>query len=473
MLQEQSRLFQRILFFADFALVTLAWGAAYFTRFAVLPSLAPFAERLPWLVPAEHVPFSQYVWLLPWVLIAASLVFYFSGLYAPDRALRFLRLAYSAVRAALLALIGVAALLMFYKAVYVSRLFLGLFGLYSVLAMVGLRFLLYAWLRRQRARGRFRKRVLIVGKGTVGKRLAAAFQQYPWMGLEVVGFADDGVLNALGRTSDVAELVDRYQAEGQPIDYVYIALPLSAADRIEQIVGDLATRLPHVCLAPDLFSFTVLNARVSDVDGLPVIHLIDEVPLRLAWVAKRLMDIGLSAAFLIVASPLLLLIALAVKLSSPGPVFYRQQRMSLNGQTFDMLKFRSMPVNAEAATGAVWAQKGEQRATPLGAFLRRSSLDELPQFINVLKGDMSIVGPRPERPVFVDQFKDQIPRYMLKHKVPAGITGWAQVNGWRGSTSLEKRIEYDLYYIQHWSLKLDFKIMLMTLWKGFVNENAY
>jgi putative colanic acid biosysnthesis UDP-glucose lipid carrier transferase len=162
-----------------------------------------------------------------------------------------------------------------------------------------------------------------------------------------------------------------------------------------------------------------------------------------------------------------------VKLSSPGPVFYRQQRMGLNGKTFDMLKFRSMPVDAESGTGAVWAQPGERRATPVGAFLRRTSLDELPQFINVLLGDMSVVGPRPERPVFIEEFKERVPHYMLRHKVKAGITGWAQVNGWRGNTSIEKRIEYDLYYIQNWSLSLDLKIMWMTLWKGFVHENAY
>ena len=184
-------------------------------------------------------------------------------------------------------------------------------------------------------------------------------------------------------------------------------------------------------------------------------------------------DVAFSAGVLLLLSPILAALAVGVKLSSPGPVFYRQERLSLNGQRFWMLKFRSMPVDAEAGTGAVWARAGEVRATRFGAFLRRTSLDELPQFFNVLRGEMSVVGPRPERPVFVEQFRNEVPRYMLKHKVPAGITGWAQVHGWRGSTSLEKRIEYDLYYIQNWSLRLDLKIMVMTVWKGFVHRNAY
>ncbi len=473
MLQEQSRLFQRVLFFADFGLVALAWAAAYFTRFGLFPLLAPLAPGAGWLTPAEWVEFSRYLWLLPWVLIAASLVFYFSGLYAPDRALRFLRLSYTALKAGALALVGVAALLSFYRAFSVSRLFMGLFGLYTVAFLVGLRFVLYFWLKRQRARGRFRRRVLIVGGGAVGKRLARSFRQYPWMGLEVVGFADDDPARAaLCSVADVPALVDRYQAEGLPIDHVYLALPLSAADQIAGLVDALSTRLAHVSLAPDLFGLTVLNARVSDVDGLPIIHLIDEVPLRLAWVAKRGLDIALSALFLLAISPVFGAIALAVRLGSPGPIFYRQQRMSLNGHTFDMLKFRSMRTD-QAGDVNVLTAPGDPRVTRVGAFLRRTSLDELPQFINVLRGDMSIVGPRPERTWVVEELRGEIPHYILKHKVPAGITGWAQVNGWRGNTSLEKRIEYDLYYIQNWSLKLDFKIMVMTVWKGFVSENAY
>jgi exopolysaccharide biosynthesis polyprenyl glycosylphosphotransferase len=176
---------------------------------------------------------------------------------------------------------------------------------------------------------------------------------------------------------------------------------------------------------------------------------------------------------IVVLSPLLLLIALLVKLTSPGPVLYVQERMGLDGRSFHMLKFRSMRVDAEQQSGAVWARKGDNRRTPIGTFLRQMSLDELPQLWNVLWGDMSLVGPRPERPVFVHKFRTEIPHYMLRHKVRAGITGWAQVNGWRGNTSLDRRIECDLFYIRHWSYALDLKILTMTLWKGFIDKNAY
>jgi putative colanic acid biosynthesis UDP-glucose lipid carrier transferase len=243
---------------------------------------------------------------------------------------------------------------------------------------------------------------------------------------------------------------------------------------MEGLIDDAANRLAHICLVPDLFQFEMmLNSRVSDIDGLPVIHLIDETPFDFRRIVKRGADIVFSLVVLILLSPIFLAIAVAVKLSSPGPVFYKQERMGLNGQTFQMLKFRSMPTNAESKTGAVWAKPGENRATSVGAFLRRTSLDELPQFLNVLWGDMSVVGPRPERPVFIEEFKERVPHYMLRHKVKAGITGWAQINGWRGNTSIEKRIECDLYYIQHWSLWLDVKIVFLTLFKGFVHENAY
>jgi exopolysaccharide biosynthesis polyprenyl glycosylphosphotransferase len=212
---------------------------------------------------------------------------------------------------------------------------------------------------------------------------------------------------------------------------------------------------------------------VEEIEGLPMVRLNDS-PLG-GWMAigKRLMDIGLSAVALTLLSPVYLVLSIAVRLTSRGPIFYGQERMGLDGRTFKMWKFRSMKVDAEKETGAVWAKAGDDRRTPIGALLRSTSLDEIPQFWNVFTGDMSLVGPRPERPVFVHQFKREIPHYMLRHKVKAGITGWAQVNGWRGDTSLEKRIECDLYYIRNWSFILDMKILFLTIWKGFVNKNAY
>ena len=467
MLQEQSRFFQRLLFVADTLLVATAWILAYYLRFEVFTT---------WPVPLpEWLPLEQYLSFLPSILIVSAFVFWASGLYVPDRAQRLTRLVYSVARAVVLELVVVMAFFSLYRDFYVSRLTIIFFGLLTPTLMVMLRLGLYFYVRRARQQGKNLRRVLIVGAGVAGRRLEHSFKAYPWMGFEVVGFLDDHKRDepdVLGAVDDAVAVVDQFE-KTTPIDYVYIALPLAAAARIETLLDAFASRLVHVCLVPDLLQYDIINSRITDVDGLPVLHLIDEAPIEFRRVVKRAVDVLFSALFLLVISPLMLLIAGAVKLSSPGPIFYRQERMSLNGHTFAMLKFRSMPVDAEAKTGAVWAKSGEDRATAVGKLLRRTSLDELPQFINVLKGDMSVVGPRPERPVFIEQFKDHVPRYMLRHKVKAGITGWAQVNGWRGNTSIEKRIQYDLYYIQNWSLGLDFKIMLMTLWKGFVSENAY
>ena len=465
MLQEQSRVFQQLLFAADMALSGACWVAAYYLRFEV------FAE---WPVPLpEWLPLSRYLAFLPWIVIVAAVVFWASGLYVPNRAQLLTRLVMSVGKAVGIALIVLMAFLSLYRDFYVSRLTIIIFAILTPLTMMMLRLLLYLFVRRARRQGRYLRRVLIVGAGVTGRRLEQCFNAYPWMGLSVVGFVDDhksGEPGVLGTTADTARLVDE---ASEPIDYVYIALPLSAAKRIEGLLGELSTRLVHVCLVPDLLQHDIINSRISEVDGMPILHLMDEAPLDFQRIMKRVVDLAFSALLLVVISPLMLFIALAVRLTSAGPALYRQERMSLNGHRFKMLKFRSMPINTEATTGAVWAKKGESRATPLGRFLRRTSLDELPQFINVLKGDMSVVGPRPERPVFINQFKDHIPRYMLRHKMKAGITGWAQVNGWRGNTSLEKRIQYDLYYIQNWSLALDLKIMVLTVWKGFIHRNAY
>jgi exopolysaccharide biosynthesis polyprenyl glycosylphosphotransferase len=227
-----------------------------------------------------------------------------------------------------------------------------------------------------------------------------------------------------------------------------------------------------VKVVPDLMQFIALRARLEDLDGLPIIN-VNDVPLQgFNTIVKRAIDIVLSAATLVVLAIPLGIIAVIVRFTSPGRIFYRQDRMGLDGKAFTVYKFRSMYEGAEDSSGPVWARDDDPRATPIGRWLRRMDLDELPQFWNVLKGDMSIVGPRPERPFFVEQFKHRIPQYMLRHKVKAGITGWAQVNGWRGNTSLEKRIEYDLYYIENWSVTLDLKIMWLTVVRGLFQRGV-
>lgn len=463
MLQEQSRFFQRLLFIGDFVLIAASWFIAYWIRFEVL-------------VPPEYLPLEEYLPFLPWTIILSALVFTASGLYAPVRAQSLVNLVFGVGKSVSVGLVVLFASLFFYRAFSFSRLMFIMFGVILPALMVLLRLLLYGIARRRRLKGKGIHRVLIVGAGVVGRKLTAAFERYPWMGFEIAGFLDDDAdkgQDVIGTTDDVLTTVDDFDQKGKPIDVVYIALPVAAAVTVKNIVDQLSTRSMSVLVVPDLFQFDLLNSRVTHLDGLPIIHVIDEAPVEFATVLKRAFDIVMSILILVLASPLLLLIAIGVKLSSPGPVLYRQDRMGLNGATFEMLKFRSMPVDAEKESGAVWAKPGESRATGFGAFLRRTSLDELPQFINVLKGDMSVVGPRPERPVFIREFRDSLPYYMLRHKTKAGITGWAQVNGWRGNTSLEKRIEYDLYYIQNWSFRLDLKIIWLTIVRGFADENAY
>lgn len=469
MLQEQSKILQRALFFADLILIAAGWILSYYLRFHIL-TFEPFTP--PWVGPLE-----RYTPYLPTIISIWAIVFLASGLYRTDRIQKFYSLVYAVLRAVAIGMAVALGAIFFYRAFSFSRLHMILFGITTSVLMVGLRFLIYRFSRKGALLGKNIRRVLILGAGKTGRRLESALKQYPWMGFEVVGFLDDnpeaGENDILGDLDDTTTILDAFEEKGEPINYVYVALPLRLSDRIEALLDPLSTRLAHVYLVPDLLRFNLLNARVSDLQGLPVLHLIDEGPIDVRRIAKRGMDI-LGATFaLLLFSPVMLTLALLVKLSSRGPVFYRQTRMSLNGYTFEMIKFRSMPVGTESSSGPVWASEGEDRATAIGRFMRKTSLDELPQLFNVLKGDMSLVGPRPERPHFIAEFRSHVPGYMLRHKMKAGMTGWAQVNGWRGNTSIEKRIEYDLYYIQNWSLKLDIKVLFMTFFRGFRHQNAY
>ncbi|HHS83779.1 MAG TPA: undecaprenyl-phosphate glucose phosphotransferase [Gammaproteobacteria bacterium] len=332
-------------------------------------------------------------------------------------------------------------------------------------------------LRIMRQQGWNHRRIVIVGAGNLGRDVARRIQEAAWTGLDIVAFIDDDEklcgthIDGIKVKCGIPELRALIQTED--IDEVWLALPFPAEHRIKEILHDLRHSTLTIRFVPDIFGFRLINHSVAEIAGLPILNL-TESPMRgMNRFIKALEDKTLALIILIITAPLMVWCAIGVKRSSPGPIFYRQERVSWNGTPFQMLKFRSMPVEVEKKTGAVWAKPGENRATEFGALLRRTSLDELPQFINVLKGDMSIVGPRPERPVFVEKFKDEIPLYMQKHLVKAGITGWAQINGWRGDTDLNKRIEYDLYYIEHWSLWFDLKIIVLTIAKIFTDKNAY
>ncbi|MBF6059122.1 undecaprenyl-phosphate glucose phosphotransferase [Thiomicrorhabdus heinhorstiae] len=358
-----------------------------------------------------------------------------------------------------------------------SRIIIVEWALLTPALLMGYRLILRLFLGNIRASGKNHSRVAILGAGQIGLNIAETFQSNPWLGYKVVAFFDDnpelqgekfGKIPVLGSTLEIANA-----AKNGDIDEVFICLPLRAEQQIKHILTELTDSTVIVKFIPDLFNFDLMHAKWVDVNGIPVISVFD-TPLssKTSALLKRIEDIILSSIILTLISPIMFVLAIGVKLTSPGPVFYKQTRIGWNGKEFSMLKFRSMPVDVEKS-GVQWGSAKNKTNTKFGQFIRATSLDELPQFLNVLKGDMSIVGPRPERDVFVEQFRKEIPRYMQKHMVKAGITGWAQINGWRGDTSLEKRVEFDLHYINNWSIWLDLKIIFLTVFKGFINKNAY
>lgn len=351
----------------------------------------------------------------------------------------------------------------------------------SVLVVLcGYRLLIRSALHGLRSHGFNTRRVAIVGSGQVAQRLAGSISSAPWMGLRLLGFYDIAPQPAspdqlpMPLLGDLEQLTE--DARQGRIDKVYITLALTTQPHLQDLVKGLSDTTASVYLIPDVFMFELLHARSESINGLASISIFDS-PMDGAWsLVKRCEDILLSSVILAMIALPLMLIAIAIKLTSPGPVLFRQRRYGLDGRPIMVWKFRSMSVqeNGDVITQAT---RNDARVTPLGAFLRRTSLDELPQFFNVLRGDMSIVGPRPHAVAHNEQYRKQVSGYMLRHKVKPGITGWAQINGWRGETDtldkMQKRVEYDLEYIEHWSLWLDLKIILLTLFKGFLNKNAF
>jgi Undecaprenyl-phosphate glucose phosphotransferase len=351
--------------------------------------------------------------------------------------------------------------------------------LFAGLAFIGVsvvRLVFRAAFNELRRRGFNLKTILVVGAGSLGQRVIDTIHLHRELGFTVTGLLTrreeklgttiNGV-PVLGLYTDLERVLDQ-----QPADQVVIALPLEEQGVLKTLMEQLAQRTVDVKVVPDLFNYVTLRGGLEEFGGLPIISL-QGAPLE-GWnrIAKRLFDVLFAGVALTLLSPVMALLALAVKLTSRGPVFFAQERMGMDGHLFKMVKFRTMRVDAEAE-GAKFATAGDPRRTPIGRFLRAASLDELPQFWNVLVGDMSLVGPRPERPVFIEEFKKQIPRYHLRHMVKSGLTGWAQVNGLRGDTSIKERIDYDLYYIENWSLLFDLKIVMRTALGGFLSRNAY
>lgn len=397
------------------------------------------------------------------VIAAGSLIYVGSwgGLYRSWRGASLLSMLNGVyIRWAAVSGLVLLGLFLFKSADDISRLWFLIWAITGLVLLFTERVAVYLLLRFLRSIGYNHRHVVVVGSGKVARQLIDRIKKAAWSGYEVAQHIP--IVDVKG-----LELLEKAD-----VDEIWLALPLADEGLIKMALHGLRHSAASIRFVPDLFALRLINHEAIEIVGVPMFNLTATPLTGVNQVVKWLEDKILSLIILILISPILLFLAVGVKLSSPGPVFYRQERVGLNNQSFMMLKFRSMPVDTEK-NAIKWGGSSGKATNKFGRFIRKTSLDELPQFINVLKGDMSIVGPRPERPMFVDEFKESIPDYMKKHLVKAGITGWAQVNGWRGDTDLKERIEHDIYYIENWSLQLDLKIIIMTIYKGFINKNAY
>jgi len=477
MLRQHSQLMITLQVVCDLLMTAAAWGLAYPLRFR--SGLVP-------LDPAKGVPpfADEFLPLLPVVLVVSVLCYYRAGMYQPRRLRSLLSEALLILKAFGLSFIVLVAILYFRpRAAPLSRWFLACYFGLGLVATTASRVTAAALLRAIRRRGWNLRYAAIVGTGRLAQTTLHTLRRNRWCGIVVRYFVSDRQAGADEADPDRAPAklhgvpvvgpyahVDRI-VEQVPVDSAFVALPADEQDRLPAVLAKLSLTSADVRTVLDVEGLYAMHSGVSELDGLPIVTL-RQSPLY-GWpaVLKRAFDLVGSALLLIVAAVPMAIIALLVKLSDRGPVFYRQVRSGLDGRPFTMIKFRTMRPDAEDDHRPGWTVRNDPRCTRVGRWLRRTSLDELPQLFNVVIGRMSLVGPRPERPELIANFKHEIPRYMLRHKTKAGMTGWAQVHGLRGDTSLRKRLQYDLYYIRNWSLMLDIRILLMTLAGGWVNPH--
>ena len=465
MLKAHQKFLEHLMLAGDLALVATSWVLSYFIRFWVFG---------PPLRHGDIPPLGPYLLLLLPILIVWGLSFRAFDLYRPRRIGSHLSEAADIAKASSMgALVLVAVMTCFFREYAYSRVVIIYFWTLSIATVWFSRATFREALRFARRHGYNLRYAVVVGSGELATMVVRRIQTRPDVGIQMLGVVGDKTpeiegLTRLGGYEDLHAVLD-----SRTVDHVILALTHEEQGRLGGLLDAVGDEPVTIHVVPDLFRFASLRGGVEEFEGMPFIHLRDSPLHGWSQVAKRTFDIIFSLLVLVGLAPILGLIALGVRLTSSGPILYRQERMGLDGQRFGMLKFRTMRVNAEVETGPVWTAADDPRRVPFGALLRRLSLDELPQFVNVLRGEMSVVGPRPERPIFVERFRQTVPGYMLRHKVKAGLTGWAQVHGLRGNTSLDKRIEYDLEYIERWSLGLDLKIIAMTVARILFERNAY
>lgn len=463
MLRQHSHIMLAGLVVADAVAVGATWLLSYWARFEYFPAPKGVPELSDRFLP-----------MLPLVVLGHLLVFGRVGLYRPRRSDSLARELRDILKAFIVAVVVVV--LLDYAWPQPNKLSRGFIATYAVLGtgcFTLFRLSVRGALRMLRRRGFNRRYAAIVGSGRVAQRLVQALQRHRWTGIDIAYFIDDtngrpGQIRGIPLRGPLTEL--RRIIDEHPVDAVFIALPSHDVQRFDEVLAALETSMADVRFVPDVNPAYMMRPRASELDGVPILSL-RQSPLY-GWnvLLKRGFDLVAGTICLILAALPMGLIALLVKRSSPGPAFYRQRRIGLDGQEFTLIKFRTMRADAEAG-GPVWSQKEDARRTRIGEFLRRTSLDELPNLFNVLAGHMSLVGPRPERPEFIARFRDEIPKYMQRHKMKAGMTGYAQIKGWRGDTSLRKRIQHDLYYIRNWSLGLDLWILLQTAWGVWFSQH--
>ncbi|MBO4846891.1 MAG: undecaprenyl-phosphate glucose phosphotransferase [Lachnospiraceae bacterium] len=465
MIKDNQKYFNQLHIVIDGLVVAGSYLLAWFLKFEGFLSEGSTLAHTPAFY------FSALYFLVPGYLI----IYYMNRMYVPKRSQRMETELGAVVRANI---IGVAAFMIaitLFKVGDFSRGLIAIFSVTNTIAAFTVRCIIRSLLRKFRKKGYNLKYILIVGYSRAAEEYINRLNANPQWGYVVRGILDNNVpIGTVYKGVKVVGVIDDIDVvlPGATLDEIAVTLPLSDYDMLAEIVSKCEKSGVHTKFIPDYSSLIPNRPYTEELDGLPVIN-IRYVPLTntLNAVVKRIFDFIFSFAGIIILSPLMIILALIVKFSSRGPVIYKQERIGLHNKSFNIYKFRTMRVQEVKEEQKAWTVKDDPRVTPSGRIMRRFNLDELPQLFNILKGDMSLVGPRPERPQFVEQFKEEIPRYMIKHQVRPGLTGWAQVNGFRGDTSIHKRISYDLYYIENWSFGFDLKILFLTIFKGF--KNAY
>ena len=468
MIKDNQRIFNRLMVIFDAVITAASFMLAYFFKFYVLEN-GPGVGVLPAI---------NYFRLLLIIIPIYLLLYFECSIYAPKRTVRLRYEVYGIVKANTIGIMTlIIVLYLIIREINYSRSVIAIFYFFNVFFTSGFRFILRKSLRKIRKQGYNLKHILLVGYSRAAEEYIDRLLDNPQWGYVACGILDNHIpagtlyrgVKVLGSLGNLEIILPENK-----LDEVAITLSLKDYDYLESIVGTCEKSGVHTKFIPDYNGLIPNKPYTEDLEGLPVIN-IRYVPLTNTGniIAKRIVDIVGSLAGIIITSPIMLISAILIKVTSTGPVIFKQERVGLHNKPFQMYKFRSMTQQAATEEKKAWTVRDDPRVTGVGRFLRKTSLDELPQLFNILRGDMTLVGPRPERPGWVEKFREEIPRYMVRHQVRPGLTGWAQVNGLRGDTSIRKRIDYDLYYIENWSLGLDIKIIFMTFITGFVNKNAY